>query len=478
MSKPASDGQSAEVEAMIRSANAKRKAGNAIDSAREFDSVLARAPNHPSALHGRARLALARGESDALKWFDKALKADPGNADLWLGKAQALDVAGDAAGAMIIARQICEQAPGFIVGLEFLAGLRLAQGDADFAQDFYLAAKRVPQDPNIPAAHADILAGLAQTAAAAKIAQEARKRFPNETHFALLEAANASASGQLDRADTIFEGLSDERPSRLLQEARHQVRAQRYEKAENLLEKVLSKDPWNIAAWALFGVVWRVIGDERSDWLHEQKGLVQMRPLEGRAELIDDATQTLKKLHENSVMPLNQSLRGGTQTRGVLFHRHEPVLAELHTAIQVTLESYRRELPDEDKTHPLLRLTQAQWALAGSWSVRLVGGRTGTPKPLDHHAAHIHPAGIVSSALYCAVPDAATCEKTRQGWLELGRPPTDLAVDLDPICVLKPVKGHLALFPSTLYHGTTPFASTAQEERITTAFDVVALNSR
>ena len=37
--------------------------------------------------------------------------------------------------------------------------------------------------------------------------------------------------------------------------------------------------------------------------------------------------------------------------------------------------------------------------------------------------------------------------------------------------VIEPAAGHLALFPSTLYHGTTAFSA---GERMTVAFDVVA----
>ena len=41
--------------------------------------------------------------------------------------------------------------------------------------------------------------------------------------------------------------------------------------------------------------------------------------------------------------------------------------------------------------------------------------------------------------------------------------------------MIGPREGHLVLFPSTLYHGTTPFASTAGQpgERLTVAFDAI-----
>ena len=106
-----------------------RTLGEPEDAARWYDAALTVEPRHPRALHGRARVAIERGEADALARFDKALSINSGDADLWLGKAQALEVAGDITGARAVAEQICAQAPGFIAALSFLAGLKLAAGE-------------------------------------------------------------------------------------------------------------------------------------------------------------------------------------------------------------------------------------------------------------------------------------------------------------------------------------------------------------
>lgn len=439
-----------------------RSLGDPGEAARWYDAALRAEPRHPRALHGRARVALERGESDAVARFDAALAVNSGDADLWLGKAQALDVAGDLAGARAIAEHVCAQAPGFIAALSFLSGLRLAAGESDFTAPFREAAARAQQDPNIAATHAETLAGLDHAAEAAEVAAEAHRRFPGEKHFALLEAVHAGSAGDWDRAEALFSQLDYDVPMRSLHEARHRIRAGDTQRAEALLEKVLAASPWDISAWALRGIVWRMTGDERADWLHGQAGLVSLRELVGREGLIADVVGELRALHAGSAMPLGQSLRGGTQTRGILFHRTEPLLAELHQAILDTLEVHRKGLPAVDETHPLLRHRETPWKLAGSWSVRLTGGG-------DYHTAHIHPQGIVSSALYLVVPQEAHGEE-RQGWLEVGRPPPDLGLDLPPLRAIEPREGHLALFPSTLYHGTTAFGSA---ERMTVAFDVV-----
>ena len=451
-------------------ATSHRALGEVSEAARWYDAALAVEPRRARALHGRARVAIERGEADALARFDAALAVNSGDADLWLGKAQALEVAGDVKGARVVAEQICQQAPGFIAALTFLSGLRLAAGEQDFAAPFRDAASRAPQDPNIPATHAETLAGLDYAAEAADIAAEARNRFPNEPLFGFLEAVHSGSAGDWDRAERVFAALDLDTPMRALHEARHRIRAGDTARAEALLDRALSENPWDIAGWALRGIVWRMAGDARADWLHEQAGLVELRPLEGRDGLICDAASELRKLHAGSAMPLGQSLRGGTQTRGILFHRTEPLLAELHQAILDTLEVHRAGFPSRDDTHPLLRHRETPWKLAGSWSVRLTGGGVkGEAKGGDYHTAHIHPQGILSSALYLVVPEEAH-GPDQQGWLEVGRPPPDLALDLPPIRAIEPQEGHLALFPSTLYHGTTAFGSA---ERMTVAFDVV-----
>jgi tetratricopeptide (TPR) repeat protein len=443
-----------------------RSLGRPALAAKWYDAALGVEPRHPRALHGRARVALERGEADALARFDAALAVNPGDAELWLGKAQALEVVGDIKGARIVAEQLCDQAPGFIAALHFLAGLKLAAGEADFTEPFARAAARAPQDPNIAAAHAETLAGLDYAAEAAEVAAGARRRFAHEPHFALLEAIHAGSAGQTERADAIFAQLPVRTPLRALHEARHRIRTGELALAERLLDEALADNPWDIAAWALRGIAWRLAGDARAAWLHEQAGLVQLRPLAGRTGLIEDAVAQLRDLHARLAMPLGQSLRGGTQTRGILFHRTEPLLAELHEAIRATIEEYREELAPQDASHPLLRHRARSWQLAGSWSVRLCGGGAAGG---DYHTAHIHPQGIVSSALYLVVPEEAHGDQQR-GWLEIGRPPLDLRLDLPPLRSIEPRPGHLALFPSTQYHGTTPFGSA---ERMTVAFDVV-----
>lgn len=443
-------------------ANAERAARRMADAARSYDRCLALNPRHARGLHGRARVAIERAENDAQQRFDAALAVNPGEPDLWLGKAQALDVAGQSEAARQIMEQVVAQAPGWTEGLKFLAQIKLAAGERDFASHYREAAQKHAADPNIPYSHAEVLASVDRAAEAADIAAEARRRFPDLAQFGLLEAVHAGSAGDNARADAIFSRLDLDTSHRWIQEARHRIRQGEPQKADVLLERATALAPWDIGAWAMRGIAWRLLDDPRAAWLHEQDGLVQKLPLHADAGVLDRAVEFLGALHDRSPFPLGQSLRGGTQTRGNLFERPEPALADLHAAILATIEDYRANLPPADATHPLLRHAGTELKLAGSWSVRLKGGG-------DYHTAHIHPQGILSSALYCIVPNEAAGPEQR-GWLEVGRPPPDLGLDLPPIRTLQPEPGYLALFPSTMYHGTTAFGDA---ERMTVAFDVV-----
>lgn len=139
--------------------------------------------------------------------------------------------------------------------------------------------------------------------------------------------------------------------------------------------------------------------------------------------------------------------------------RHEPTAQKLHAKIFMAVAEHWNAMPEQDATHPLLKFRNHKPLISGSWSVRLTDS--------GFHVPHIHPEGILSSASYWTLPPST---ENGDGHLEIGRPPPDLNVQLGPVTTLSPKAGHLALFPSSLYHGTTPFN---QGERITAAFDVV-----
>ena len=441
--------------------NAERQSYDFAAAQASYDRALAIDPRHVRATHGRALVALERGQDDALERIDSALSLAPGDFALWQSKAMALDAQGRIAEAVAIGEQIVAQAPQWIEGLQAHAQWRIAAGDKDFTDHYEIAVSKTNAPDEIFASWAKTLAGLDHFAEAAAVARRARTEGGDAERFTLLEAFYAGMAGDSDRAEAIFSGIANVPPSWKNHLARHDIRMGRIDRAERSLGELIEQgaQPDSVNLWALRDVCWRMLGDSRHEWLHGREGLVRPMALEDGG-VLEEARAFLRDLHRKAALPIGQSVRGGTQTRGRLFQREEPVIARLHDAIMATLERYRSELPPRDASHPILRHRDDPWKLTHSWSVRLVGA--------GYHTSHIHPLGILSSALYLIVPDSVD-DDGAPGHLEIGRPPPDLRTGLGPMVTIRPSVGHLALFPSSLYHGTRDFE---EGERMTVAFDV------
>ena len=172
--------------------------------------------------------------------------------------------------------------------------------------------------------------------------------------------------------------------------------------------------------------------------------------------------EELLKLHTMTAEPLEQTLRGGSQTAGLLFTRKLKAIETVRDMIQEAVANYIRDMPF-DPDHPLLSRKQDQFSFTHSWSCKL--------RSAGFHTNHVHPMGWISSAYYVSLPDALEDQAARQGWLKFGESHLELGGDDRPEHFVKPVVGHLALFPSYFWHGTVPFESS--DDRLTIAFDVV-----
>ena len=248
---------------------------------------------------------------------------------------------------------------------------------------------------------------------------------------------------------------------------RHLLTAGDWAAAARRAEAALAIAPDHQETWAYLATAWRLTNDAREDWLCGYDRLAELMPVDvprghaSMADFLDELRDALEALHQARNEPVRQSVRGGSQTPGRLFGRADARIVALEAALTATIERFVARLPTDD-THPFLRRAARSVRYTGSWSVKL--WRSG------RHANHFHSEGWMSSAFYVALPPSVAAGG-EAGALQLGQPPVELGLDLPPRRLVHPREGHLALFPSYLWHGTVPFDY--ETPRITVAFDML-----
>lgn len=439
-----------------------RDLGRLDQAAAAYDAALTLEPARPIAMAGRARVALERGEADAVRRHEQALVQRPDDRQLRLGLALALEADGEES-AVKVMEALLHQHPRWPEAHEQLSRMRSEAGDhADPTRSYSEILRKAPGDVELSRSHWNTLIRAERFDDALAAIAAARSHVTEDRAMLAMEALAASEAGRRGYADAIFARLGSA-PDIDLGRARHLLRVDDPAAACALLEALAKRAPDDIVVWAHLALAWRLLEDDRWRWLCDQPGFVVAVDLDFSAFELEELAGLLRGLHRTRAHPIGQSLRGGTQTRGRLLIRREPALARLRERLETAVGDYVRALPPADSRHPLLRHRSRSFRLTGSWSVRLSSS--------GFHVNHIHPEGVFSSAFYVGLPPSIGRTGTRDGWLDLGAPPVGLGLGLAPLLSVEPRPGRLALFPSYLFHGTRPFAS---GERLTVAFDVQA----
>lgn len=418
------------------------------------------APNDPLIAHTLARVTLEAGDP-AIAPFDRALALAPLDAAVMLGRAAALVAAGEGDTAITFLADVLRRHPGWYDGHATLARLRWQAGDrSDYAAAYVAALATRRGDGVLWRDHATTVARAGQTEAARRIIHQARAAVGQSRTLDLLEAGTLSEDGDLAAADRLYRvHLPIADAEALGGHVRHLLRAGRADAARTALEGRLTQATPDL--WPLAALAWRLTGDPRSDWLERGGADVHVFNLADEIAPIDDLAATLRTLHRTIAAPLDQSLRGGTQTDGPLFAQADPAIVRLREAVRGAVARYVADLPPPDPAHPLLAPRRDAVRFAGSWSVRLTDR--------GHHVDHVHPAGWISSACYVALPDPVAGDPVSAGWLSVGDAPTLVGDALAPWHTIAPRPGRLVLFPSWMWHRTHAFAA---GERLTVAFDI------
>ncbi len=424
-----------------------------------FARAAALGPGDPRIANGHATAAMEAGVPSALL-FKTARDLSPDDPELMLSTIAALNADGhhDVA-EPLLARSVAAN-PAWVRGHEALATLRLTMNaDPDFARSFAEAAVRLPSNLPLHLAWQRALAQAGRWDAAREVIERGQAVLGNRIEFDAAQANIAAETGDVPLADQLFaKAATLDDPGSRISHIRHCLRMGRIEQAEALAMHALPRQlPSTV--WPYLSLIWRLRGDSRATWIDGAPPMVAVIDLDFGLDELATLASSLRKLHTTRHHPAEQSVRGGTQTEGVLLARIDPVIRSLRAKVLAAVRAYVDALPPFDAEHPLLGTARGDIYFAGSWSVRL--GAQG------FHTCHTHPLGWISSALYVSLPESPGPRPA--GWLELGASPPDLGLDLHAFMSVEPKPGRLVLFPSTMWHGTVPFQD---GERMTVAFDV------
>ncbi|HZG10057.1 MAG TPA: putative 2OG-Fe(II) oxygenase [Allosphingosinicella sp.] len=426
-----------------------------------FDHAAALAPRDVLIAHGRARSLFDAGLPSA-ECFEQAHRLAPHDKSVIAGLAAALNGEGRSADGATLLEEELARAPTWWEGHATLTRYRWAMGDrTGFTRSLEEALQSAPGDIDlwrellITHIHAN------NYDAALEIVARGRAVAGPHPMFDANEATCHAELGNVEAADRLFAAIGPAADFTVtLRQVRHYMRTGRLVEAERLA--VEATEAGEDAYWPYLATIWRMTGNPMWEWLEGDQRLVGTYDLYGAVGSMEALAETLRSLHTSVQQPLDQSLRGGTQTDGMLFSRLEPEVKRLRAAVKDAVTQHVAQLPPRDMKHPQLRHRRGSPVrFSGSWSVRLTSGGS--------HVNHIHPAGWFSSAFYVALPDETRHGAAAAGWLTLGEPPADLHLGVSPFRLVEPKPGQLVLFPSTMWHGTRPFA---QGERMTVAFDV------
>lgn len=397
----------------------------------------------PHAYAGSGQLATDLGRFDeAAAEFRKALARDPGDERVRRGLARALFAGSPGiAGALAAVDEGLQRqwTPTLAAFKASLLNQSFRPGEALVVlQD---AVTRRPNDPGLQAAAATAAALDRRPELALDHAGQAFRLAPGQDDIAVLLAETWLGVGQADRA-------------------------------LDLLEPLRRKAPLDQKRIALCATAYRLKGDPRGQALYDYDRFVHVYAiaapkgwptLEG---FLTDLARRLNAILDGQGPTLDQSVRGGAQTNVNLVGSKDPLIRTLFSALEAPIADYIAALgrSEDALAAPLQARNQGGFAFGGAWSVRLRPGA-------GHHINHIHPQGWLSSAFYVQLPGAVRAGAGQEGWLQFGEPAVPTRPHLPAEHRIRPEPGRLALFPSYMWHGTTPFGGT--EPRLTFAFDVV-----
>jgi uncharacterized protein (TIGR02466 family) len=163
-----------------------------------------------------------------------------------------------------------------------------------------------------------------------------------------------------------------------------------------------------------------------------------------------DLHDELAKQHQNPYHPMDQTMRGGTQTRNNLFQNPTGLVRVLKEQISKVILAFIDDLVP-DARHPFLRFINRDFVFTGVWSTII--------KEHGFDRSHIHNEGWMSGTYYAKIPEFDESQLSEHaGCIQFGEPNKRYTSKRNATQrIIPPQVGTVVLFPSYYWHGVRAF---------------------
>lgn len=426
-----------------------------------FEGAVRAFPQDAALAFGLAQTRYELGHP-AAELFARAADLAPDHPDIIRNQALALISEGRGDEARALLKERLERHPDWLDGHKALATLEWTSGQPEqFCASLAKACQVQPGNPALWMAWFGNLAQARDWPGALAVLALAERHLGMTPAIAVSRLFVAVESNAADAADQIAATAQFRGDVSSLCRIRHALRQGDPSRAEAEAWP-LSSGPSAMLYWPYLSLAWRMLGDARAEWLDRPGELIAALETGWSSSELAALAEVLRGLHTQSQPYIEQSVRGGTQTDRSVLLRHEPELQAIKARLLDLLRDYIDRLPPHDPAHPLLSAPRNDALLiGGSWSVRLASQGYNVP--------HTHAMGWLSTAFYVSLPEPEQLGPPPAGQIAFGLAPDELGLDLPPYRMIAPAPGRLAVFPSTMWHGTVPFDD---GERLVIAFDI------
>ncbi len=462
-------GQSLDIELALIKAH--REAGDLEKAGQIAESLSARHPGDPRAIAAAAAVRRKSDPDSALALLEAELPMSPDPASIQYEIGLVHSEQKNFEQAIDHFEAAIRERPTLIEAHRSLNELYWQREDDRFLQSYRDAIEQAPDFAplyhNLAASY--ISAGDDQ--AAADVLIEGLSRAGRNTRLVHGLAVQKLKLGGYEFAEQLLYEVLQAEPDNLnflVDCANISINTERYDKAAEHIAQALEIQPYNQELWAYQGVIWRLTKDPRHDWLNDYDTLLREYELptpdgfDSIESFMGELASYLPTLHTARRQPLDQSVRGGTQTFDTLFDNPHPLIASLRQAVESVLADYLGSMPRDDK-HPFYARIGKATRFTGSWSIILRSG--------GHHTNHIHPYGWLSCCNYISLPPLGKSRRgQRSGWIKFGETSMQLGKREQVARAIRPEVGKCVFFPSYFWHGTYAFES--KQPRMTVPCDI------